>query len=577
VNKNVNIPTGTQSAGVYAQTGVNMANIEIGSDQIAASEIASNLHIGGGFLWSYDGFYPVEHNFFLWPDNVEAAWSATGGSMASKPDGSTSTDAYWYYVTYEWADNQGNIYRSAPSLPVFVTTTGSGSTGSVVLNIPTLRLTYKTAGVSVCKIVIYRGSVAQTTSYQVTSVNVPLKNDTTIDSITYTDTQADANILGNSILYTTGGVIEDVNAPASNIMTLFDDRLWLVDAEDPNLLWYSKQVIEATPVEMSDLFTIYVAPNIGVQGSTGPITALGAMDDKLIIFKKDAIYYINGSGPDNTGANSAYSQPIFITSTVGCTDPRSLVLMQNGLMFQSDKGIWIVGRDLSTQYIGAPVEAFNSATVQSAVNVPETTQIRFTLDTGITLMYDYYYNQWGTFKGVPAVSSCVYESLHTYVDQFGQVFQETPGSYLDNGSPVLMSFTTSWVNIAGLQGFERFYFGYLLGTYYTPFKLSLQLSYDYNSSPSQNILISPDNYAANWGEEAQWGSGQPWGGSVGNVFEARFFPEMQKCSSFQVTINEIYDSSLGAVPGQGLSLSGMNLEIGMKKGYRTQRSSRSFG
>ena len=57
---------------------------------------------------------------------------------------------------------------------------------------------------------------------------------------------------------------------AIGISTLFDTRLWQVDAEDPNTLWISKQVIENTPVEMSQLFTIYVAPNIGTTSSTGP-------------------------------------------------------------------------------------------------------------------------------------------------------------------------------------------------------------------------------------------------------------------------------------------------------------------
>ena len=56
-------------------------------------------------------------------------------------------------------------------------------------------------------------------------------------------------------------------------MALFDTRLWMVDAEDQNLLWFSKQVIEATPVEMSDLLTMYIAPTTSSEGNTGPITA----------------------------------------------------------------------------------------------------------------------------------------------------------------------------------------------------------------------------------------------------------------------------------------------------------------
>lgn len=574
VNKDTNVPAGTQTNGIYSQTGINLVNLTIGTELVSSAEIAGDLHITGGFLWMYDGYLPVEHGFFVYPDSVECFWSATGGSIHAQPDGATNTNAYYYQAIYEWADNQGNIHRSAPSIPVGVTTTGNGTAGSITVNVPTLRLTYKTA--NPVKIVIYRWSVAQESYYQVTSVTSATLNDTTADSIAFVDTLADATILGNSLIYTTGGVIEDIAAPASNLLTLFDNRLWLVDAEDPNLLWYSKQVIEATPVEMSDLFTVYVAPTTGVQGSTGPTTAISAMDDKLIIFKKDAIYYMNGSGPDNTGANNQYSQPIFITSSVGCTDQASIVLTTRGLQFQSDKGIWLLGRDLGTIYVGAPVEAFNSSTVQSAVNVPETTQVRFTISTGQTLMYDYYYDQWGTFSGVPAISSCIYQGLHTYLNSLGQVFQETPGLYLDGSKPVLINLTTSWINIAGLQGYERFYFMYLLGTYYTPFTLNISIGYDYNPSFTQNISVLPSNYSAVWGGEANWGSGEVWGGPS-NVFEARIFPEKQKCESFQITISEVYDPSLGTAAGQGLSLSGLNMVVGMKKGYRVSSAAKSFG
>ena len=572
VNKNTNVPSGSQVDGVYSQTGINLVNINITTSGLSVSEMGTNLNLSGGFLWGYDGYTPTEQNFFLWPDSIEATASTTGGLMAAQQ--------YYYQVTYEWTDNQGNAFRSAPSIPITVTTTSA--TSSVTLDIPTVRLTYKIA--NPIKLVVYRWSAAQQIYYQVTSIAVPLLNNPNVDYLTFTDTLADATILGNNIIYTTGGVVENIGPPACTVLTLFDDRLWLCDAEDQNLLWYSKQVIEATPVEMSDLFTVYIAPSISAQGSTGPITALSAMDDKLIIFKKDAIYYMNGSGPDNTGANSTYSQPTFITASVGCTNQYSIVLTPQGLMFQSDKGIWLLGRDLGTTYIGAPVEAFNGDVVNSSLTVPGTNQVRFTLASGQTLMYDYYYQQWGTFINVPAISSTLYQSLHTYINSAGQVFQESQGTYVDGSNPVLMSFTTNWMNLAGIQGYERFYYMLLLGKYITPFKLNCQLAYNYNPSPVQSTLVSPDNQAKPWGGEAFWGSNKSWGGTQGqgqestaNVFEARLFPQVQKCESFQISINEVYDRTYGIPAGEGLTLSGMNLVIGSKKGFRTSRAGRSFG
>ncbi len=589
VNKNTDVSTGTQTAGIFSQTGVNLASFTIGTDGLDTAEIGNDLHLSGGFLWMYDGYLPVEHNFFLWPDiaptappnpvnTAVAAWTDTGGAIVAKPDGVTNTDAYYYQVTYEWTDNQGNAFRSAPSIPIAVTTSGSGTAGIVTLKIPTLRLTMKTA--NPVKIVIYRWSVAQQAYYQVTSITSPLLNVTTQDSVSYVDTLADATILGNNLLYTSGGVVEDVNAPASNLLTLFDTRLWLVDAEDQNLLWFSKQVIEATPVEMSDLFTIYVPPTTATQGNTGPIRSIYPMDDKLIIGKQNALLYINGKGPDNTGANNQYSDPIFITSTVGSANQKSIVLTPRGLMFQSDKGIWLLDRSLETAYIGAAVEEFtNGATVTSAVNVPRTTEVRFTLDTGITIMYDYYYDQWGTFEGVAALSSCIFETAHTYINQYGAVHQQVPGRYLDGSNPVLMSFKTGPLRLGDLQNYQRAYYFYLLGTYLSPHKLQVYINYDYEASPSQSFLISPTNYSTPYGSGASqspYGQGTPYGGPS-NLEDWRVFLERQRCMAFGIEVQEIFDPSFDTVAGPGLTISGLNLVIGFKKGFRPQSAQHTVG
>jgi len=554
------------SSAVYTQTGVNLASFTMTPSQIVSSEIGNDLHITGGFLWMYDGYEPVEHGFHLYPDNVGVT-TATGS-------GSITAQQYYYVATYEWADNQGNIFRSAGSIPVAITTTTASSTNTI--KIPTLRLTYKTA--NPVKINLYRWSTAQQTYYSVASTSVPTLNDTSTDSVTFTDTQADSAIIGNSILYTTGGVVENIAAPAVDVTTLYKSRLFAIAAEDKNVLWYSKQVIQGTPVEMSDLFTLYVAPTAGAQGNTGPMRCLSALDDKLVIFKDNAIYYVVGNGPDNTGANNDFSEPTFITSTVGCANQHSIVFMPQGLMFQSDKGIWLLGRDLSTQYIGAPVESYtDGATVVSALNIPGTNQVRFTLDTGVTLMYDYYYGQWGTFANIPGISSTLYQDRHTFLNERGQVYQETPGSYQDGSQPVLMRFQMPWANLAGLQGYERAYFFYLLGTYLSPHKLYITIGYDYQEGPSQAVTITPDNYSAPYGGDSLYG-GSPVNGGASAVEQWRVFFKQQKCQAFQITIREIFDATIGTgVPGAGFTLSGLNLVIGGKKGYRPQPNKNSAG
>lgn len=568
----------TSPSAVYSQTGINLVSFQIGTSDIVSSEIGGNLNLTGGFLWSYDGYSPVEQGFHLWPD-MDPNYLGSGSSKAftfSAAGGNITTQKYFYIATYEWADNQGNVFRSAPSIPAPVEAVDlTGSTNTITINVPTLRLTYKTA--NPIKIVLYRWSAGQQTYYAVKSPAVaPTLNDPTVDSVAIVDTLADPAIIGNPILYTTGGVIENIGPPACDATTLFDNRLWLIDSEDKNLLWYSKQVIEATPVEMSDLLTIFVAPTTGSQGSTGPMRALGAMDDKLVVFKDDAIYYINGTGPDNTGANSQYSQATFITSTVGSANQQSIVFMPKGLMFQSDKGIWLLGRDLSTTYVGAPVEAFNSSIVVSALCIPGTNIVLFDLDTGQTLMYDYFYDQWGTFTGAKSISSTLYQAKKTFINSYGLVFQETPGIYLDGSNPVLMSFVTGWLNLAGLQGYQRAYYFYLLANYFTAHKLFIQIAYDYAESPSQGMVISPDNFTGSFGSDTLYGGSPAYGGSS-TLEQWRVFFQQGKCQAFQIYLNEIYDATHGPNSGAGFSLSGLNLVYGTKLGYPKLSPNKSIG
>jgi hypothetical protein len=538
--KSVGVPF---TPGIYNNLGVNLIRFTINPSTQCFAETGNDLHLTGGFLWMYDGSRAVEHGFHVWPEDLGLDQTVASGSL--------SAQQYYYVATYEWTDAQGNLHRSAPSVPCPITVAVNGS--SVTVNVPTLRLTYKISPNPVT-IRIYRWSTAQQNFFR---LGAALQNDPTVDYLTYTDVSADSAIVNNLLLYTTGGVVENIAAPACSALTLYQSRLFLIDAEDPNRLWFSKQVIEATPVEMTDLFTLFISPTTTAQGPANAPKAIAPMDDKLIITKKSSLYYITGRGPDNTGANNDFSDPVFITGTVGCSNPHSIVFIPQGMMFQSDKGIWLLGRDLSTSYIGAPVENYNSDTVISALAIPGTNQVRFKMLSGATLMYDYYYNQWGTFTGIPGISSVLYQDLETYLASTGSVYQESPGTYLDGVSPVLLSFTTSWINMAGIQGYERAYFFYILGKYLSPHTLTIQIAYDYDPTIVQTVTITPD--------------------SAMTVEQWRVFLSRQKCESFQLTISENYDPSLGLPAGAGLTLSGLDLVIGAKSGYPRIPSSKYAG
>lgn len=519
---------------IVTTTGTALVNLAFNPTNVSIVEAGENLNLAGGFLWAYDGRQATEQGFHLYPEPVAVrSIDSTGGTF--------SQQTYFYQVIYETTDYRGNIFRSAPSIPVSVVVPANTST--VNIEVPRCRVTNRASDNNLPILVkVFRWATDQQTYYLVPTNS---QNSKGIDSQTIIDTfTTSAQILGNEILYTTGGVAEDTATPATSSLAFFDTRLWMIDAENGNL-WFSKQVIQGTPVEMSEVFTYFVPPSSADIGLTGKPKCLASMDDKLIIFKVNSIYYLNGSGPDNTGASNQYSQPIFVAGGVGCSNPNSIVLTPNGLMFQSDKGIWLLGRDLSVTYIGQGVQSFNTCNVQSALLIPNTNEVRFTLgSSGQVLLYDYLSGQWATFSGVPGISSTVFQAKHTYLNRLGQVFQETPGTYLDGSTPTVMSFTTGWINLSGIEEYVRAYRMYLLGQFASPHAMTVGIAYDFNPTIEQTVTYTPTNTLGSGSLVEQW--------------QVNF--QNQSCQAFQLTFTEVSSSTAGA----GLTMSAINLVAGLK-------------
>lgn len=623
----VNKTQGTNAPnGVYAQIGGNLVTFNMSKKNVETEELAQVLAISGGYVWMYDTVKPVELGFHVWPDEMTASPVTNAGSITSQQyyyqvtyewtDGqglihrSAPSIPLSFLIATPPATFTGdtilgsNIITdissftglqvgqrvTAAHLPVntFITAINAPTNiivsnnatatqnnmvitptavSTVLLNIPTLRFTNKKSPDNV-RIVIYRWSTAQQVYYQITSVTSPLLNNSTIDSVTFLDTQSDSQILGNNVLYTTGGVVENIAPPASSLVTTFNNRMFAVSDEDRNTIWYSKQVLASTPIEFSDLFTIYVAPTSTAQGDPGEITAIAAMDDKLIVFKSNTIYYIAGNGPDITGANNDFSDPVFITGTVGCINANSIVYTPNGIFFQSNKGIWVLNRNLTTEYVGAPVEGYNAIPVADGLTIPDTNEVRMSIE--------------------PGVSMAIYNGRHALLNANGDVLLQTSNTYIDDASaglllmydyyyqqwgtfriktgPVQFAFVTGWLSLAGIQGFERAQWMTILGRYYSPHKLSISIGYDYNDSPTQSLVLTSQNWSPNYGNDPLYGNGSPFGGP-GNVEQWRVFFNQQKCQSFQLRVQEIFDPQYSTVPGSGVQLTGINLIVGLKSTY----------
>ena len=526
-------------------------------------DMALNKHIAGGVLSLYDGLNITEHGFLIYPETLTlSSTPASGGAL--------SNGLYGYKAIYTWLDNQGNKHKSGESLNLSVTLSGGGSAQRVILTVPTLRLTEK----SNVLIEVYRTEAnGSDVWYKVSSTIIPLLNSKTVDSVTFTDTTSDANLIFNEPIYTTGGILTNTAAPAARYISTFQNRIVLLGLENENLIQFSKINLDGSPVEFNDELTLKVKDEGG--GITGGIE----LDDKLVIFKQTSIFYSSGDGPNNAGEQNDFNEPELISSDIGCIDAKSIVLTPNGIMFKSLKGIYLLTSGLQLTYIGDRVEKFNSLTITDVDVKGDLNQVRFLTDSNIALIYNYELDKWATFTNHGGLSSTTILADYYYLRQDTTIFKENKAKYSDNGTPIKFKIVTGWLYMGVIQSFQRIYKAFLVGTYKSKHKLKVQVAYNFVDAYIQETTIDISDFinTNNYGEDSPYGVSDPdfYGGtdSSGNRYQARIDLKKQKCQSIKLTVEDLQDESAG----EGLSLSGITFEIGAKEGPFKIESDRQFG
>lgn len=544
------LPASTDS--VFTSTGITEFTVDFRSlVNYSSVQLNDNLHIGGGFLSMYDGLAIVEHGFHLFPEGVSVAAVLSGGSIA---DGTK----YAHVAIFEWVDGQGQVHYSSPSVPTSTDMSGGSGSGSFTVTVPTLRITAKTT----VRIGIYRTEAAGQVFYKLGTV----ANDTTVDTVTFTDTFISSGILGNQLSYTNplastlqiATVAQNNAAPATNLLAHYFQRVLLVDATNPDVIWFSKEALPGVPIEFSSDFYI----SMPVEG--GVITALQTLDSNLIVFKESRIYLITGEGPTSTGEQNDFTTPQLLASDVGCVDSDSVVLTPDGLMFKTMKGIYLLSRVGQVVYIGAPVEKYNSLTIRSADMVASNNQIRFLTDTGPCLVYDYFFKKWSTFINHSGYDALIWNDVYCYLRTDGKVYQENAGSYVDDQVPIILRMVTGWIKIVA-GGYQRVTHLLVNANWYSSHTLQSKVYYDYQPTPDDqydfNFETAQLAGPSTWGGDATWGAGTTWGGGTG-VYQFREHLSHQKCEALKL---EFLDS-MNAIYGSSYTIVNVALRIGKKEG-----------
>ena len=422
------------------------------------------LVMSGGVPVAYDGLRVADLGFHMFPIMSVDGITAESSYLASDTD-------YTWVAIYEWIDAQGVVQRSCPSVACVW---HNDSTSNQF----TLRVSYPFSEKSdlenpsfLVRVVIFRAlnGVFHEVAALIPAPAVDFPN---VAYVEYLDgshnTDADAVIAANQILYTDGGVLENLPAPCARHIAYHDSRIWVVSADDPSMLWFSKIHV---PGEMPGF-----NENLRLQLPSGePITGILGWDEKLIIFCESSIWLVFGSGPNDLLQGSQYTDPPRLqNSEIGCIDPRSLVHGPGGVYFQSASGIWLLGPTLEPTFVGRAVvdslAAHNEIVGASLKDLDH--EVIFACkepDSGasVLLVHNYLIDQWATWAPVNATGSATgYQSItlapfgsrivtHLLLDS-GVVLHESQSQYTDaDASLVDMSLTTGWLHLAGIQGFKR--------------------------------------------------------------------------------------------------------------------------
>lgn len=531
---------------VLFQQGVMTAGITLNTAATSA-ELANTLHLTGGILWSYDGASMVEQNFLLFPD-FSALPSNTAGT-------GLGAGTYSYLGVFEWMDAQGQVHQSTPSIPKNVVVVG-GATGQVTMTFCNLWVTNKVSpSIAKVNLAIYRTEANSAGPYYRASSYNPITSDTaftvTATVATFIDDVPDSTLIGNQQLYTSGGEVPNASPPASLALATYKNRV--ISLNNGGLNWsYSKEIIDGVPVEFSPNFT----QQIDERG--GAAVGIGVLDDKLVFFKKKGIFVVVGDGPAPSGVGDDYTPGTFVTTDTGAVSAASIVSMPDGLMFQSEKGIEILTRRMMSSYIGADVQSYvNGNRVISATLVSSVTQVRFLMSSGVTLVYDYFVKdetgvgQWSVYTNQTGVGAVLWQNRYTRAVGNGTTLYDSGTD--DNGSFIAIGATTSWLSLAGIQGFQRVYKAMILGEWKSAHNLVVGISYDFDDTIVQTETIS----AATSSVPYQW----------------RILLNRQKCESIKFTINDAHTTT----NGESLRISGIALEVGAKQGLQKSPQTKTYG
>lgn len=289
-------------------------------------------YLTGALVSVFDGHRITEANFVISPPKPTTSTAA--GAL---------TGTYRYVATYEYVDAAGNWVTSGVSLPSDAETPAAED---VTINVKTLAITAKQVvqNDENTRIVLWR----TTDNGQVYYRHSSKANNLASNVVTFVDATSDATLSANAQLYApslpgvnggaqdrrpTGGLMHAAMYNGMLVGTI-GDKISTTGQDVPGeSLWWSP-----------------VFEQVYAEG--GDFTGIAVQDGTAYLFKRRTIYAVAGEAPSDNGTVGGLGVPRRLAVDVGCIDARSIVVTSLGIFFQSERGIELLTRAQSVEFVG---------------------------------------------------------------------------------------------------------------------------------------------------------------------------------------------------------------------------------
>ena len=525
--------TGAQQS---ALASVLIRDVIFGGLPARAIEYASETILPG--LAGIDEGDMTEQGFWQAPEPPQFTPQTASGTHL------TLLQTYQWIVLWAALDSRGDLVQSQLSIAQSLTLTGSQN--QALLTIPTLRWTRKQVVIAG----IYRTYVTalgtmSTDHRLVTPLPLAALNNPGGDYLTIVDGTPDAEVAQGQPLYADPTAqpvpLEYFAPPPFTVGEVFADRAFVV--ADDGSVRFSMEKVPGQAVAFHPDLAITLP-------SDERIRSIAAMDGFLLLGCDASIWYIENSGFPNAAGIGNIPTPVKLPFPNGM---KSLARgTKDGVFYASSAGgFWMVGRDLTNQFVGAAIEDDASAATVVDIVVDAQQRVHFVSTEGQQdLVWDSVVGQWYTWilPDTPFLAT-VYQGNVVFASPTN-LWQQKPGTFVDDTAAIITSVPLAPMDFAGVPGLEMVWELQFLGQRLGRHTITVTLFYDDETQSTELFTADSDSLGINF--------------AGGQAYKFSVNPANPECGAIAATVTDSFPNG----PSAGYTLENLGASVGIVPGVR---------